>query len=71
MGENLRDLGLPDAGFTLEEEGAAQASPYNCPFVIAGNGVGGLEIVEELKALDRTMSNFVCQVRLTRFVIEI
>jgi threonine dehydratase len=32
-----------------EEEGAVQASPYDDPDVIAGNGVGGLEIVQELK----------------------
>ena len=45
-----------------EEEGAVQASPYDDPFVIAGNGVGGLEIVEALRAEDREVSHFLCQV---------
>jgi threonine dehydratase len=45
-----------------EDEGAVQASPYNDPHVIAGNGVGGLEIVEELHRQGRTISHFVCQV---------
>lgn len=45
-----------------EEEKAVQASPYDDPWVIAGNGVGGLEIVEELQRQDRTLSHFVCQV---------
>ena len=45
-----------------EVEGAVQASPYDDPHVIAGNGVGGLEIVEELQRQDRGVSQFVCQV---------
>ena len=45
-----------------EEEGAVQASPYDDPFVIAGNGAGGLEIVEALRAEDREVSHFLCQV---------
>jgi threonine dehydratase len=45
-----------------EEEGAVQASPYDDPSVIAGNGVGGLEIVDELRREDRTVSHFLCQV---------
>lgn len=44
------------------ERGAVQASPYDDPNVIAGNGVGGLEIVEELKREGRTLSHFYCQV---------
>jgi threonine dehydratase len=45
-----------------EEEGAVEASPYNDPDVIAGNGVGGLEIVEELHRQGRAVSHFVCPV---------
>jgi threonine dehydratase len=45
-----------------EGENAVQASPYDDPHVIAGNGVGGLEIADELKRMDRTLSHFVCQV---------
>jgi threo-3-hydroxy-L-aspartate ammonia-lyase len=45
-----------------EQEHALQASPYDDPFVIAGNGVGGLEIVEELKRNDRKLSHFLCSV---------
>ena len=39
-----------------------QASPYDDPHVIAGNGVGGLEIVGELKGNGRGLSHFFCQV---------
>jgi threonine dehydratase len=46
----------------VEEEGAVQASPYDDPHVIAGNGVGGLQIVDELRRQDRQLSHFVCQV---------
>jgi len=46
----------------VEGEGAIQASPYDDPHVIAGNGVGGLEIVAELHRQDRTVSQFLCQV---------
>ena len=45
-----------------EEEGALQASPYDDPHVIAGNGVGGLEIVDELRRQERDISHFLCQV---------
>jgi threonine dehydratase len=45
-----------------EGEGAIQASPYNDPFVIAGNGVGGLEIVDDLRRAQRSISHFFCQV---------
>ena len=45
-----------------EKEGALQASPYDDPHVIAGNGVGGLEIVEELKETSRNLSHFICPV---------
>ncbi|MBS0209552.1 MAG: threonine/serine dehydratase [Planctomycetes bacterium] len=44
------------------ELGAIQASPYDDPHVIAGNGVGGWEIVEELRRQGREVSHFVCQV---------
>ncbi|MBC7856494.1 MAG: threonine/serine dehydratase [Pirellulaceae bacterium] len=43
-------------------EGAVQASPYDDPHVIAGNGVGGLEIVRELQQAGRGLSHFFCQV---------
>jgi threonine dehydratase len=45
-----------------EEEHAVQASPYDDADVIAGNGVGGLEILDELKRMDRNLSHFLCQV---------
>ncbi|MCE9607303.1 MAG: threonine/serine dehydratase [Planctomycetia bacterium] len=45
-----------------EQEGAVQASPYDDPDVIAGNGVGGLEVVEELRRQDRNIAQFLCQV---------
>lgn len=45
-----------------EDENGVQASPYDDANVIAGNGVGGLEIVAELKSQNRTASHFVCQV---------
>lgn len=45
-----------------EVEGAIQASPYDDADVIAGNGVGGLEIVEELQRHNRDVSHFLCQV---------
>ncbi|MCA9060549.1 MAG: pyridoxal-phosphate dependent enzyme [Planctomycetaceae bacterium] len=43
-------------------EHALQASPYDDPFVIAGNGVGGLEIAQTLQATGRTVSHFLCSV---------
>lgn len=45
-----------------EEENGLQASPYDDINVIAGNGVGGLEIVDELKRQGRGLSHFLCQV---------
>ena len=45
-----------------EQEGGIQASPYDDNHVIAGNGVGGLEIVDELTRQQRSISQFVCQV---------
>jgi threonine dehydratase len=45
-----------------ETEQALLASPYDDPHVIAGNGVGGWEIVEELQRNDRRLSHFVCAV---------
>ncbi len=45
-----------------DEENAVLASPYDDADVIAGNGVGGLEIADELKGMDRELSHFVCQV---------
>ena len=45
-----------------ENEKAVQASPYDDPHVIAGAGVGGLEIVDELKHQGRSISHFFGQV---------
>jgi threonine dehydratase len=45
-----------------DQEQALQASPYDDPYVIAGNGVGGLEIVQSLKDQGRQLSHFVCAV---------
>jgi threonine dehydratase len=45
-----------------EKENGLQASPYDDNSVIAGNGVGGLEIVDELTRQGRSISQFVCQV---------
>ncbi|MBD3675080.1 MAG: threonine/serine dehydratase [Planctomycetaceae bacterium] len=45
-----------------EEEQGVQASPYNDPHVIAGNGVGALEVVRDLEAQARTISHYFCQV---------
>ena len=45
-----------------EQEGAVQASPYDDPDVIAGNGVGGLEIVAELRREGRGLGGFICPV---------
>ena len=46
----------------VDEEGAVQASPYDDNDVIAGNGVGGWEIAEELKRQGRSPSHFLCPV---------
>ena len=43
-------------------EGAIQASPYDDPHVIAGNGVGALEIVRDLQRESRGISHFFCPV---------
>ncbi len=45
-----------------EQEGAVEASPYDDANVIAGNGVGGLEIAQQLRAAGRGASQFLCQV---------
>lgn len=45
-----------------DQEQAIQASPYDDPFVIAGAGVGGLEIARELKEQGRGLSHFFCAV---------
>ena len=45
-----------------ERENAIQASPYDDDDVISGNGVGGLEIAEELIQADRTISHFFCAI---------
>ncbi|MGC8644322.1 MAG: threonine ammonia-lyase, partial [Isosphaeraceae bacterium] len=45
-----------------EVENAVQASPYDDPHVIAGNGVGAMEVVRELKREGRRISVFVCPV---------
>jgi threonine dehydratase len=45
-----------------KETQAIQASPYDDPWVIAGNGVGGLEIVDTLKSQQRKLAKFYCQV---------
>lgn len=45
-----------------EQENAVRASPYDDADVIAGNGVGGLEIVEELQRQGRVVSQFLCPV---------
>ncbi|MEZ6132830.1 MAG: pyridoxal-phosphate dependent enzyme [Planctomycetaceae bacterium] len=45
-----------------ENEAAVQASPYDDRYVIAGNGVGGLEIANELRQQQRSIATFVCQV---------
>ncbi|MDZ4852411.1 MAG: threonine/serine dehydratase [Pirellulaceae bacterium] len=44
------------------EENAVQASPYDDNAVIAGNGVGGLEIASSLVGQQRTLSHFLCPV---------
>jgi threonine dehydratase len=43
-------------------EGAIQASPYDDPHVIAGNGVGALETARDLLRDERTLSHFLCPV---------
>lgn len=45
-----------------EGERAVQASPYNDLHVIAGNGVGGLQIGRDLRQMGRDVSHFLCQV---------
>ena len=45
-----------------EQEQAIQASPYDDPFVISGNGVGALEVVQELQREGRSISHFFCAI---------
>lgn len=45
-----------------EGERAVQASPYNDLHVIAGNGVGGVQIARDLQQMGREISHFLCQV---------
>jgi threonine dehydratase len=45
-----------------ERENAVQASPYDDPYVIAGNGVGAMEVAHHLKSHGRSLSNFICPV---------
>ena len=46
----------------VEGEGAVQASPYDDPHVIAGNGVGALEVVRDLQREGRSVSHFFCPI---------
>lgn len=46
----------------VENQNGVQASPYDDPFVIAGNGVGGVEIGDTLRQQGRSVSHFFCQV---------
>lgn len=46
----------------VEREGAIQASPYDDPHVIAGNGVGALEVVHDLRRGGRKLSHFFCPI---------
>ncbi|QDU27187.1 L-threonine dehydratase catabolic TdcB [Anatilimnocola aggregata] len=45
-----------------EQEQAVQASPYDDPFVIAGNGVGAWEVVQDLQRARRGVSHFYCPI---------
>lgn len=45
-----------------EGEMAIQASPYDDPYVIAGNGVGAVEVARELQADGSGVSHFFCPV---------
>lgn len=45
-----------------EGERGVPAHPYDDPFVIAGNGVGALEIVADLRREGRGLSHFFCPV---------
>ncbi|MFV0444140.1 MAG: threonine/serine dehydratase [Planctomycetaceae bacterium] len=46
----------------VEQERGVKANPYDDPHVIAGNGVGALEITAELLRERRGLSHFVCPV---------
>jgi threonine dehydratase len=46
----------------VEQQGGVRANPYDDPDVIAGNGVGGLEIASELQREGRSVSHFLCPV---------
>lgn len=45
-----------------EVENAVQASPYDDPYVIAGNGVGAMWMVQQLQQWQRSLSHFICPV---------
>lgn len=45
-----------------EVENAVRASPYDDPHVIAGNGVGALEVVRDLHQQGRDVSHFLCPI---------
>lgn len=45
-----------------DRDGAIEASAYDDPHVIAGNGVGALEIVRDLQREGRSASHFLCAV---------
>jgi threonine dehydratase len=45
-----------------EQEQGVQASPYDDQFVIAGNDVGALEVVQELRREGRGVSHFYCPI---------
>lgn len=46
----------------VEQENGLLASPYDDPYVIAGNGVGALDTVRDLKRYGRELSHFFCAV---------
>ncbi|MBT3889535.1 MAG: pyridoxal-phosphate dependent enzyme [Planctomycetaceae bacterium] len=46
----------------VENQNGVQASPYDDPYVISGNGVGGVEIGDVLRQQGRGVSHFFCQV---------
>ncbi len=46
----------------VERDGGIEAHPYDDSDVIAGNGVGGYEIVESLQQAQRGLSHFFCAI---------
>jgi threonine dehydratase len=46
----------------VDDLGGIPASPYDDNDIIAGNGVGGWEIAEELRKQNRILSHFICPV---------